>query len=485
MLSLAPEVVERRARDMKIVQHSGGRTDKWVPTQEQGTIWRALVRFALVYILKGRQIGSTTAVIFWLLQMIDLNDRTGHPVRVATVIDTDAKASERFRVAKSFCRQLRLRVKPNEAQLILLFPGGSEYVFMSAGSRRAGASGSFHMLHLTEVPFWRDVQGTMAALMQALVGGGRVIMETTMGVGDMTAKKMWTERNGYRKIFFTYEEHEEYRRQYDPRILSVDLEARLVRDGFTNRESMTDWAWRMRNMCGGDYVRCMREYPNKPEHSWAMAEGRWVTRTPGVLEPLQVIPVESPSETGLQWEIFRRPADGSGHYLVVCDPAGGMDRDASSVHVLDRRDRRVCASFNSASVKFDDLCEAICAMQTSFCVRLADGTVARPRVAVESNGLGRGVLQHLARLGCDPEEIHSDKVSRLEAMTLSKRYVEAGVCYGPQRLADECDGCHVEDGAFVGPKDALMALGMGLKWIATNPIDEVAAGPTGERYERR
>lgn len=485
MRALAASALDRLARQIKIVQHDGGRTDTWVPNQEQGSIWAALVRYPLVFILKGRQIGSTTAVILFLLALVYLNDRTGNPVRVATVIDTDAKASERFRVAKMMAKRLKIRLKPNEAQLILVFPGGSEYVFMSAGSRRAGASGSFHVLHLTEVPFWRDVEGTMAALMQALVGGGRVIMETTMGVEDLTCKRMWAAENDYHKVFFSYEDHEEYRRPYDPRLLTAELEARLRRDGFTNREAMTDWCYRMINMCGGDYVKCMREYPNLPEHSWMMAEGRWVRSTPAVGEVLERVPVASPSESGLGWNIYRRPQDGSGHYLVVCDPSGGLARDASPIWVLDRRDRRICASFYSNVAQFDDLTEAIQSMQLAYCVRMADGSVQRPSVLVESNGLGRGLFQHLGRVGSDPEEVHTDRVIRHEAMVSAKRYIEAGVCFGPQDLADECESCRIEDGEFMGRKDGLMALGLGLRWIALNPAPNEVATPVAPRYERR
>lgn len=484
MIGPTVDLLERAAGKIKIVQHEGGRTDTWVPNQEQRTLWDLIVNNPLSFLLKGRQIGATTAVLLFLLLTIALNDRTGNPIRVATVIDVDSKAQERFRVAKTMARRLKIRCKPNEASLILMFPGGSEHVFMSAGSKRAGASGSFHILHLTEMPFWQNVGATMTALGNARVKGGRVIIETTMGVDDLTCRDIWTGDNSYKKLFFTFEEHEEYRCEYDPKVLTADLEARLRRDGFTRRDSMTYWVHLMRDNCGGDYVLCMREYPNTPEASWMMAEGRWVRTSPTVVEPIQSHTVESPSEVGLMWHRYRQPSDGSGHYLVVVDPSGGLERDASPVIVLDRRDRRICASFYSNVAKFDDLATAILDMQMAYCVRLGDGTIARPRVLIESNGVGRGLFQHLERYGVGVEQVHTDKPIRLDAMTLSKRHIEGGVCFGPKELREECESCVLEDGSFEGRKDALMALGLGLRWIGENPLPLETPLPVSDRYVR-
>lgn len=486
MKGLRPSVIEAVLRTLVIVQHATGTMAPWVPNREQLQMLRDLWEHPLAFFLKVRQIGSTTLIIAWGLLMVYANDVCGQRFNAAFVIDTDAKALERFNLACDFANQMGLRFEMNaRCPYSLTFPNGSRFVFMSGGGRRVGASGSYNLLILSELPFWRDPASSISSLMQTLLGGGRVVIETTMGVEDMTARELWLAKNNYFKRFFPFEFHEEYRREYDPEILTPDLEEKLRKEGFTDRESMTEWVWRLQNLNGGDWTKHMREYPQRPEQSWLMALGRWVNATPQIVDGKRIsIPTNT---SGMALQVFVEPAKTSGHLVLACDPGGGLGRDASAVAVVDRRTQGIVGWVYTNEAPLDDMATALeftLRYYTTTYVSPTTGSarVLRPVCLIETNGLGRGLHQMAASRGLRPVEVYTDRASKSECMTLSKRMIEAGLAYGPKSLADECDSCHTADGDFRGSKDGLMALGMCYAWMAKNELPADAPAPT-RRFE--
>lgn len=472
LLHLPPEKIEAIARSLKIVHHETGTLEHWPVNAEQSQMWRDLWLYRQVYVLKVRQIGASTAICLDDVLWVAVNDAAGHRVRCGIVVDTDAKSMERLRVCYDFARQLGIACEPKWGSGTLTFPNGSEIIAITAGGKRAGASMTFHRFHFTELPFWRDPNGSYTSLMQALVLNGRVVIETTMGIDDPTAKDLWIRPNSFFKRFFSYEDHEEYRRPYDPELLDEDTEAFLREEGFTDRESMTDWVWRLRNRCAGDLVRCFREYPQRPEHSWRFAEGRWVLATPRVADPVMddVCPYTADR---VRLNVYRKAAEGSGHYVVGVDTAAGLGQDSSAVVVVDCESAQVMACMKDDRIKIDDLVQVAKYAQELYSRAYRDRQGRwkneEPPVIIEDNGMGVGTVQSAQANGIRRlVPWKTTKATRYDGLLYAKRFIESGSVWGPEDLAEECDGLLVDDGKFVGPKDLMMAMGFCYTYLASN-----------------
>lgn len=453
------------ARALRIVDHKTGETSPWVPNSEQKGLWDACHKHHFVYVLKPRQIGASTAICLSDLLFTALNDAAGHKVRTALIWDTDEKVRDKIALIKDFASQLRLKFHPAVHELV--FPNGSKIQGVTAGGRRAGASLSFHRIHASELPFWQDAERTMLALRPALNLNGRFIIETTMGLGQQIATSLYREPNRFHKLFFPVEEHEEYRA--DPASLTPDVEDWLTDEGFTRRDTMAFLGLVYADM--RDKVEVLREYPNRPEHCFQSAYGRWIRVTPRVLDhrPLHV------GDHALK--VFREPSTTSGQISIGVDTAGGLDRDRSAISVVDKRDGALCASFVDALVTIDDLVKVVRAAFDLYTRKEAapyqpfvkDPPPTVPDVLVETNGIGLATLQTCHRYGIPAREVTTTEDTRYAGLLAVKRAVEDGKLEGPLELADEADSLYVEDGKFQGKKDLCMASGFVLNDLARNP----------------
>lgn len=473
LLHVPPQHIERIASSLKIVHHETGTLEPWVPNDEQRQMWKDLWKYQRVYFLKARQIGASTAVCLDDVLWVAANDVSGNRVRCGIVVDTDAKAMERIKVCYDFARQMGIACEPKWGSGTITFPNGSEIIAMTAGGRRAGASMTFQRFHFTELPFWRDPGGSFVSLMQALVLEGRVVIETTMGIEDPTAKNLWEHPNDFFKRFFPFEDHLEYRSPYDPRVLDEDTEDMLREEGFTNREAMTHWVRILRNQCAGDITKAFREFPQRPEHSWRFAEGRWVLTTPAVIDPVSddVCPYTADR---VRLNVYRRRHEGSGHYVIGVDTSAGLGLDSSAVVVVDAETAQVMACMKDDRLKIDDLVQVAKFAQELYSSsrrgKFGKRVNEEPPIIIEDNGMGVGTVQ--AAQANNLRHVipwKTTKASRYDGLLYAKRFIESGTVWGPEELADECDGLLVDKGKFSGPKDLMMAMGFCYTYLAANP----------------
>lgn len=470
-----PETVESLAAQMLIVDHRDGALRPWDVNDEQRQIWRDIWLYAWVYVLKVRQIGASTAVLFDDVLWTGTNDAKGQRVKCGVFIDTEDKAKELQDRAMDFCRQLGMPARQKGNRLV--WPGGSSIHFITAGGRRAGASMTFQRYHLTELPYWRNATNAYNSIMQALVLGGQCIIETTMGVDDPIAKDLWILQNAYRKRFFSFEEHSEYRfvvsseedqEEFD-RLLTADREEWLRAEGFTRKDAMAYWLWLLENKCANDPVLCFREYPQLPEHAFLYAEGRWCHADPAVADPVRTVAVRGAH--GAAFDVYREPGECSHHLCIGVDTAGGLDRDRSAIGVVDGRDGQVVAAFVDANVKIDDLAVVAKSMQDYYVVDDPRNTGRKliPPLLVETNGVGRGTYDLLTRANAVVWDIKTTKDSAYQGMNAVARAIEAGNLYGPEQLHKEATEVRVSDGRWLGAKDLFMALGFCYNWLRDNP----------------
>lgn len=471
LLRTHPDFTYRIARRMRIVQHQTGLTEAWSPFWEQYKMWQSISAHQYVYFLKVRQIGASTGIMLDNVLWVAANDADGEEVKLGCFIDTDDKAQEQKRRALGMCQQLGLKVKPSGNTII--FPNGSMMHFASAGGRRAAASVTFQRLHLTEVPFWRDATNSYNSIMQSLVLDGQCIIETTMGLDDPIGVELWKTENNYHKVFFPFEEHEEYRADDfdDPKFAMSEDEAKWLRsEGFTREDSMRYWLYLLRNKSANDIHKNFREYPQKPEHSFMFAEGRWCNVTPEVLRPLRSVTL--PRVPGAI-HIYREPSDASHHCVVGTDTGGGLDLDNTAVTVVDGKDGFICATYYNNQCKTDDqaaVCKYVQDLYT-FHQRQQDGSVVHrvPKIRAESNGVGLGLVHQLYRLRCVVEEFATTKDLKQRFMEITARKVEAGEAYGPADLAYESQVIRTKAGQFLGAKDLFMTLGFCYDWLERFP----------------
>lgn len=477
LLRTDPDLTYNIAKMLRIVQHDTGVTEKWQPNFEQYKIWRALQLYQMIFILKVRQIGASTATVLDDLLWVAANDAAGEEVACGVYIDTDKKALKLKRKAVKFAKQLGIKWYPEDGDM--KFPNGSTLVFASAGGKRAGASLTYQRLHLTELPFWRDANNTYNAIMQSLVLDGQCIIETTMGLDDPVAMELWTKENDYVKLFFPFEEHLEYQADnFEDRkfAMSPEEEEWLRDEGFTNEASMRYWLYLLRNKSANDVHKNFREYPQKPEHAYLFAEGRYCNADPRVLEPVRT--EQLPGIPG-QIKYFSDPRDKQFSHQVIIgvDTAAGLGRDNSAVCVVDGRDKRIIASYVCDVVKTDALAQVAAFLQKEYTFRTTYSNGSKitrvPPIRVENNGVGRGTMDTLFSLRAVFEDFSTDEAYRVRCMERTARNIESGVAYGPAELAFEAKQLRTKKGNFLGYKDLFITTGFCYDWLEKHPFKEL------------
>jgi hypothetical protein len=436
------------------MDHQTAQRVKWQPTKEQYRIWKSIFLFGWTFILKPRQIGATTAFIFELCVWCAAMDAAGERVNVGTFIDTESKADAMRDRAIDMFEQLGIEVTSKQGKLTL--PGGTCWFFATAGSKRAAASLSLHRVHLTELPFWKNPTAAYNSIMPALSPGGWPVIDTTMGLDDPIGKFLWYESERYAKVFFSVEDHDEYRKAVDPRILTDEKWEWLQGEGFTIPEAAMWWLVTLSDVCAGDIARCFREYPQLPEHAFRYAEGTWIAGETKAIEPLETYRV--PGTLALL-EVFVDPEDCVAPMAIGVDTSFGMGRDACTVSCVDSIGR-LCASWSDVGALIDTTVGVLAEAQRLFS---RNGQV--PVGVIEINGVGMGTLQNAQQRGLIVIGENMDASKKQLGMLGVKRGIEGGTIRGGESLAAECRELRVKGSKWVGPKDLMMATGFAYRYL--------------------
>ena len=393
-------------------QRTGERV-QFDPLIEQIEIFNAASQHDHQIYLKGRQIGCSTAICF-----LDAVYAVMYPgSKIAVVADTEQKCHGLLDRVRDFFVSLAVRTEISNRSKIRLTNKSEVHALTANASKgqeqsKAGRSLSFQMLHLSELAFWPDQNAYGALSASAGLSAPIIIESTSSGPGDLMWH-LWNTENDYRKVFFDIESHGAYKA--DGSSLSKERLEEGRELGFTDPDSMAWFFQTLENRFSGDLIKCLREYPQRPEHAFQTAEGRWIGITPGVLESNLVRGID----------VFK-PRDYKTGYSVGVDTAGGIGKDASSV--------------------VDHVC-------------------------VETNGIGLATAQAAREKGVPVREVRTTDASRYSGLLLVKNAVEAGILAGPLELAEECDDLHIyKRERFAGRKDLCMALGFALEDIKRSPL---------------
>lgn len=269
------------------------------------------------YILKARQLGTTTWILILYLWLCSLR-----PNRNALLLNYDNKAAKVLggRIQgfiSRFLPALRPAIKTMNRETIhfdskvdAIKKGGEKGLNSRIDSQTAdaptlGRSYTYHYALLSEFAFWPDlgldIKERLGALNQAVpeLPGTIIVIETT-AKGENDAKAFWDDKNnGFRKIFISWLASDEYRRNLtDEEVLSFVLEdseesrygdERIERkkiaeqlkfwysehsgdETWLEREIVCRLQWRRETIdrkCLGDIRVFKSEYPTSPADAFA------------------------------------------------------------------------------------------------------------------------------------------------------------------------------------------------------------------------
>lgn len=490
---LAADDIAEIAGKLTITDFVTGARRPWVPSPMQLAAWQFSERNRRGFIGKPRRAYISTAFDLEDALQTVVADSAGHRVRTGIMLDTEEKVTERMWQCADFLAQLGLEHRATDYYIEL--PGGSEIVGLTAGGKRAAASTGFQRMRYSEASYYTDPESLTST--SASVGKlGREMIETTIDIGAANGKQartLWDDpKNDFETLFLPFEMHPEYRA--DPTTITDEEWAAAQAEGFTMRESAAYWYREIiPNKCAGDVVKAMHEYPQMVSHMFSSSTGLWVRKRPEVVEPVEVVKVIGPSGELWPVEIYVRPADCVGEFIIGVDVAAGLgvnkttgvERDSSVVAVVDRTTRKMVACMASSTIPGDDTAKVAWAMWQHYTkpnmqkpLLFANDVPPNvyPRVCIEANGIGGSVTQPASRIGLPHEAFSTTDVTKYNGLLEAKRAVEAGILAGPAALRDECDELHRDvHGKWKGRKDILMAYGFCATRITASPN---VVGPT-------
>lgn len=464
------------ATRLRVLDQATGRLVPFRLNKEQQDILRALCTTARLVVLKGRQVGCSTVVAFFLMLVATMNP--GMPCCI--VADDHAKAKLLLARVSGWLKQMphvKLTVDAKESVEI---SNGARIDALTAnsaaedGESKTGRAGSYGFIHATEMAFWRHAPAVWAALTSTMLSTAILAVESTGVPGDGLFRQIFddAEKDGWTPLFFGVEQHEIYRAS-PASITDETWETLQEAYGFRRRDSAAWWWAKLWRDFKGDVPRMLREYPVQPEHSFTFREGLHITAFTEHKDVLvdgdwnYYAPIE---------EILRRPI------VMGVDTSEGIGLDASSLGGVDHETGKVLFTYKNNETPITTWIAFVKAQIARF----------KPRATpVEKNGVGAvvhqaldgipGVVEHVS--GAPKGEVKKRRDDLRDAIVTGEVPI-AG------HLVAEAKSSTVkakarEDGTvkvmFVGMDDALSAVSFARKWRDQNRWRPPAPPPLNPR----
>ncbi len=286
------EVTDWMVANLQIVDKQG-KLVPLVPNKEQDRILTELILQELnglagrLIILKARKVGCSTIIAAYLYYKCHHNPLTRALVAAQ---DNDACISL-FNITSRFHQYnphpLPLMTTwPGRRELNFAPPNDSRYSVQTAGKPSLGRTDTPHYFHGSEIPYWPRAKQTLTSALSSTPDDfGVVVLESTANGYDMF-KDLWDaavtarQKNpdtleGYTPIFFSWLEHDSYRRKvpddYEWGYID-EYERDLIELGADDEQLY----WRRKTLaekCGGDASTCMQENPATPAQAF-LSTGR-------------------------------------------------------------------------------------------------------------------------------------------------------------------------------------------------------------------
>lgn len=359
---------------------------KLIPNEPQGLIFDIIKDYRRrnkplrIWILKARQEGVSTlteAIIY------SITSQT-HNINALIMADEKEHANNLFDMSKLYQEQLEKDLpflppalkKSNEKKLE--FEGiHSQIIIATAENTEAARSHTYHLVHLSECAYFRDLPAVMTGLNQSVPDN-----EHTLIIGETTANGMdafydeWCRavdgKTDWLAVFIPWFLMKEYSKPLQSGALypleGIRFTTDSTRTGFLKEEdrlrsekSLTEeqlnWRrWAIVNKCSGDIGEFKKEYPGHWKEAFQTSGANFFDNdSMERQEERKPIHVGEIFETDLKYEfralpegrikLYEIPSKGE-QYIVTADASEALGQDEGSVYVLNKRTNATAAVVN-------------------------------------------------------------------------------------------------------------------------------------------
>ncbi len=326
-----------------------------------------------VIILKGRQFGVSTYVQGRFFR----KSATTPAISTLTVTHEREATELLFKMNTTFWENLPTlqgvdfqmpRTASNKKEIIFA-PPLSSYLAIDTAGESMGRSATFHCLHASEVPYWKDAESSFLSAFQSVpdAPGTEVIIEgTANGTGNYFYKMYWEAKEGkneFLPIFLSWAWHDEYQRPLPDGFEITLPEFRLMEKYGLSKEQIAWRRWAIANKCQGSEEKFMQEYPLNEEEAFLTSGrpflGKSIVRR---IQPFPKIPIlrgrmgarlgehgnvtpEFIAEESGTLTVWRFPEEGRA-YDIGADVGGvSEESDFHAAYVVDHVSGETCAEF--------------------------------------------------------------------------------------------------------------------------------------------
>ena len=400
---------------LKIVAKDG-RLINLIINQEQIKIIEALISGDDCLVLKGRQIGSSTAIAAYYFWKIYTSEE---PVKFAILSHKLASSKELFKMHKCFYDNLpKMFQKPLEVYNtteMKFKSSGASIIAVSAGAEGGLRSFTCSYLQLSEYAFASNPEELKATALNAL-NDGQFIMESTANFfNDALHQEIMKCEKGeadWKYLFFPWFSHEAYQEEVDEPLVLTDIEASIVK---LYNLTQGQVKWRRSKIAKIGQEKFKREFPANIDDAYAVTGNVYL---PQELFKLCNIIHCDPKE----YTYFSEPMPNDS-YAIGVDVSAGVMRDYSVIYIVSKMSYQACAIYRSNKVSPTNLASIIQTLGLKYNNAL---------VLVESNNYGNVVLNELRHLGYsniwlqDGKDWQTTSLSKTEMFENLKETLERG-----------------------------------------------------------
>lgn len=357
-----------------------GKVVLFEPNAEQIKIIETLEKKEDTFILKPRQIGSSTvnvAYMFWKWFTAT------EPVSFVFMSHKSASSKHLLSMAKNMYyalpEPLQRTIEIENTTTFKLKDSGAELRAVSAKSKGGMRSFTCSMLLISELAFAEQPEEMLAAAVAALNDGQLVVETTANYFNDIMYRSIMKVQNGSLNanlLFFPWTDHLEYQKE-----IPEDFSRKQDELSLDMTDEQVYWRREKLSKVGGLH-KFRREYPLTIEEAYALTgnsyfseeDMRYVTTL--TLDPEEMIYLQPPVRTH--------------RYAIGVDVAAGVGRDYSVIYVLCKNTKQISAIYRSNNITPVLLAHRIRHLSAEYNDALT---------LIESNNYGNVVLNELIHEG--------------------------------------------------------------------------------------
>lgn len=361
---------------MKIVDKEG-KTVPFKLTGEQREIVENMKHQNIIS--KARQLGCSSIVVALSIRECIVNPNATCVLISHNQESTNTIFNKLKQMFFNLPSWLRPEITSNNRQA-LTFKSGASITCMTAGNKDCGRGATYNgIVHMSEFAFWKNQEGQLKSILQAVSSSATVIIESTSNGFNKYSEMCLQSKNGensFKNFFFNWingrtlfesqykQAVKEYKRNHNNKLLNVEEldeeERQLMAMGATIEQLI--WRRDRISINGVDAFRV--EFPATMEESFLVTgasvfDKERISKNLIMLADNKVTPLSANQITGLpsmlrtyigkSLFIWNRPKASKKYYIGV-DCSEGLKKDYSTAIVLDEDGEQV-AEFHNNGIK--------------------------------------------------------------------------------------------------------------------------------------